>query len=363
MRKKWVRYLIGDIVIAALCLGVLLAHFYVIPRKGNTEGTTLLDMERVTASEFELPGEKQTENQGSERSGSEKSKAGKKGTGPKKPGGSNPGAGNTGTKQIDADEAEAENIAEQEKTDSVVTEYVDDTMQITITETQLGEGADTVTYYTADVYLTSTDQLKTAFAEGTYGKNMRESTLQMAGDNGAILAISGDSYGNNETGVVVRNGKLYRSDTNDGEICVLCYDGTMKVYTGEEFNAQNILEEEVWQVWNFGPVLLEEGEIKDSFQTTSYLSGEHPRTAVGYISPGHYVFVVVDGRDDGYSRGATLSELAQIMKDQGCVLAYNLDGGKSSAMVFNGEYVNQPADGGRDISDIIYIQVGGTSHE
>lgn len=67
--------------------------------------------------------------------------------------------------------------------------------------------------------------------------------------------------------------------------------------------------------------------------------------------------MVVDGRSEGYSRGVTMTELAQMMLDAGCVTAYNIDGGGSSAMIFNNALVNNPLGKGqeRDTSDILYI--------
>ncbi|ETI90072.1 phosphodiester glycosidase family protein [Clostridium butyricum] len=75
------------------------------------------------------------------------------------------------------------------------------------------------------------------------------------------------------------------------------------------------------------------------------------------ISPNNFVFVVVDGRDNGYSRGMTLNEFSQLFEDLGCTYAYNLDGGGSSTMYFNGRVVNNPGgkDSERKVSDIIYI--------
>jgi exopolysaccharide biosynthesis protein len=84
---------------------------------------------------------------------------------------------------------------------------------------------------------------------------------------------------------------------------------------------------------------------------------DQPRTAVGVIDANHPVFVVVDGRSPGYSEGVTLTELAEILQDLGATTAYNLDGGGSSTMVFDGEVVNDPLGKGeeRGVSDILYI--------
>ena len=85
----------------------------------------------------------------------------------------------------------------------------------------------------------------------------------------------------------------------------------------------------------------------------------NPRTAIGIIDENHYVFVVSDGRSDE-SEGLSLRELAEFMESLGVTTAYNLDGGGSSTMYFNGSVVNNPTTGGsttkeRSVSDIVYI--------
>ena len=85
----------------------------------------------------------------------------------------------------------------------------------------------------------------------------------------------------------------------------------------------------------------------------------NPRTAIGIIDELHFVFVVADGRSSE-SEGLSLYELAQVMKDLGCETAYNLDGGGSSTMYFNGQVINKPTTSGRsikerEVSDIVYI--------
>ncbi len=84
----------------------------------------------------------------------------------------------------------------------------------------------------------------------------------------------------------------------------------------------------------------------------------NPRTAIGVIDELHYIFLVSDGRTT-QNAGLSLLELAQVMQDYGCTVAYNLDGGGSSTMVFNGQVINNPTDGRsfgeRNVSDIIYI--------
>lgn len=85
----------------------------------------------------------------------------------------------------------------------------------------------------------------------------------------------------------------------------------------------------------------------------------NPRTAIGIIDDNHYVFVVSDGRTSE-SEGLTLYELATFMKSLNVKTLYNLDGGGSSTMYFNGEVINNPTTNGkkiteRSVSDIVYI--------
>jgi len=364
-----------DIGLALLLTGGFLLNFYIMPREGAGEGK-VLGISETGAATFELPSGTMTEYEETQpaggiekapgggsksrpepgsrsREGGDPDGGGSRGKSGR--GGGNPGSGNTKTTEIQSDDT-APITRTEEKQETLLHTLSEEDIYLTITKTELGGDSEKITYYTADIYLTNVNQLKTAFAKGTYGKNIRETTLQMAVDNQALLAISGDSYGNNEKGVVARNGIRYRSETNDAEVCVLFTDGTMKIYEPDQLTRENVLEQDVWQAWNFGPSLLEDGKVKSTFQTTSYLNRTNPRCAIGYAEPGHYLLVLVDGRNQGYSKGATMTELAQIMADEGCVLAYNLDGGKSSAMVYQGEYVNQPADGGRTISDIIYLE-------
>lgn len=211
-----------------------------------------------------------------------------------------------------------------------------------------------LTYYVADIYLRDYADLMTAFAMDIYGKAFVDDTLDMAIDNNSILAISGDYYGNGEDGLVIRNGMLYRNDANS-DVLVMYLDGTMATYTEDEFDINSIIENGAYQAWSFGPMLLDAGKVMYTFDASSHVLKSNPRCGIGYFEPGHYCFIVVDGRQPGYSEGVTLQEFSQIFYNLGCEVAYNMDGGKSAVMVFMGEVVNQPANGGREINDIVYI--------
>ena len=127
----------------------------------------------------------------------------------------------------------------------------------------------------------------------------------------------------------------------------------MKTFEVGTYSVDEIIRSDPWQTWQFGPALLDEnGEPKTKFNTS--LIGQNPRCAIGYYEPGHYCFVVVDGRQKGSSLGADVEELSRLMYSLGCKAAYNLDGGTSAQMYFNGKYCNRQR-GERPIGDIIYF--------
>ncbi len=235
--------------------------------------------------------------------------------------------------------------------------YSDENIKINLTETTVNDTA----VYIAEVSLSSAEYLKTAFARDSYGKNVTDSTSSIAENNEALLAINGDYYGARESGYVIRNGVIYR-DTSKEDTDILCIyaDGTMQIKNTGEVSAQELIDQGVWQVLSFGPVLVEEGQIATkSGQEVGRAMASNPRTAIGITSDGHYLFVVSDGRTDE-SEGLSINELASLMKSLGAVTAYNLDGGGSSTMYYMGEVINNPTTNGnnikeRSVSDIVYI--------
>jgi exopolysaccharide biosynthesis protein/putative flippase GtrA len=235
--------------------------------------------------------------------------------------------------------------------------YQDANIQITI-ETIREYNTD---IYIADVVVSDVAYLKTALANNTYGRNIKETTSDMADEHNAILAINGDYYGFRNEGFVIRNGVLYRTTTRSGtsEALVVNSDGSFEIIDESSSDAQALYDEGALQVFTFGPGLIENGEISvtDNSEVSQSMRS-NPRTAIGMIDKLHYIFIVSDGRTS-QSAGLSLLELAKVMQAYGCTVAYNLDGGGSSTMVFNGKVINNPTDGHsfgeRKVSDIIYI--------
>lgn len=227
--------------------------------------------------------------------------------------------------------------------------YQSEAINVTLTSVQ----ENGITYYIEDIYIRNIENLRSALAQDAFGRSVRDWTWDIAADHHAIAAINGDNYGlGSSNGAVIRDGILYRDDA-DGDVLILNYDGTMQIVSEKNFNGAALIEAGAYQAWDFGPSLLIDGKSAREYQ--SRINQKNPRTAIGYFEPGHYCFVVVDGRQKDYSNGMTMKELSALFESLGCSLAYNLDGGKTSVMIFNGETANQPFEGGRQSTDIIYI--------
>ena len=238
------------------------------------------------------------------------------------------------------------------------TSYSDDNISITLTEKTVSN----TQVYIADITVSSAEYLKTALAQNTYGTNVTAKTSVTAANNNAILAVNGDYYGANSTGYVIRNGVVYRDtvreDSSNGDLAIY-KDGSFKIIYEDEISADQLVKDEVVNLLAFGPSLVENGEIVvDTNSEVGQSMASNPRTAIGIIDENHYIIVVSDGRTSE-SQGLSLYELAEVMKSYGVKTAYNLDGGGSSTLYFNGQVINKPTTNGniseRAVSDIVYI--------
>lgn len=244
------------------------------------------------------------------------------------------------------------------------TTYQSDAMTITISTVVTGSGDSQVTYYVADVVVGDATQLRGGFADNQFGENIIADTSEIAEYYDAVLAINGDYYGFRDSGIVIRNGVLYRDDGARTGLAIY-RDGTMAVYDETSTTGDQLIADGVWNTLSFGPALLVDGEVVDGIEEIEIdsnfgnhsIQGKQPRTGIGLIDTNHFVFVVVDGRSPGYSQGVTMNEFAQIFQELGATVAYNLDGGGSSTMYFNGQLVNDPLGKGteRGTSDILYL--------
>ena len=239
------------------------------------------------------------------------------------------------------------------------TSYSDGNISVNLTKKTVNE----TQTYVADVTLSSADYLKTALAQNSYGSNVTAKTSVTAAENNAILAINGDYYGANSSGYVIRNGVVYRDSARDnssnGDLAIY-KDGSFKIIYENQVSADQLVQDGVVNLLAFGPSLVEDGEISVGTNAeVGQAMASNPRTAIGIIDENHYIIVVSDGRTSE-SKGLSLYQMAEVMKSYGVKTAYNLDGGGSSTLYFNGQVINKPTTGGskiseRAVSDIVYI--------
>lgn len=256
----------------------------------------------------------------------------------------------------------------------VVTEnsYQSDNISISITSTRLKISEKYSTdVYVADIYVRDLACYQRYFV-GTFNPKNSKKRMHvgaMAEQAGAILAITGDSADQFSVGWVMGNGEIVRHTSNSKrDIGLLLADGQMRTILAQDIDYEWLAAEaeagNIWQLFCFGPALLDEnGHALTKFN--SDVGPANPRSVLGYYEPGHYCFVQVDGRKSASkletkkkNQGLTLIQLAQLMEELGCSAAYNLDGGDSSLLWFNGNIVSSPSNKnqkGRLIGDIVMI--------
>ena len=236
--------------------------------------------------------------------------------------------------------------------------YKTDKMSVSIEQKQ----KDGMTYFLCDVKLTDVSQFKTAFAGDDFRSGIYEAVSDIAGRHSPVLAINADFCRYHREGVIIRNGELLRAQNiKKHHLLVVDENGNLSAQTdrsGKQGLVANKLEQaNTWQTFEFGPLLVENGEpveLPKSFYVNCADGYDNPRTAIGQKGPLHYVIIIVDGRREGYSTGASIPQVQQLFIDEGVDFAFNLDGGGSTTLYFLGEVINMPSGGKeRSVSDII----------
>lgn len=248
------------------------------------------------------------------------------------------------------------------------TSYRSATATVTIESVTQGSGDDLLRHHVADITVANGTILKSWFAENKFGRNIRALPTEMAADVEAVVAVNGDFSGYRDDGIVIRNGVSFR-DKGTRHGLAFHADGTARVYDERTTSAAKLIEEGVWHTLSFGPALLDNGKIPPGIEEHEIgdfgpvvrggpgsIQGNQPRTGIGVVDTNHFVMITADGRGAGGSRGATMTEFARMFQEAGAKIAYNLDGGASATMVFNGKVVNKPSNGKqRSSGDILYV--------
>ena len=177
----------------------------------------------------------------------------------------------------------------------------------------------------------------------------------LAGINGGGFQDDG-GHGNGSIpqGVVIHEGKLVYGNANtylgmvgitkDGKL--FCANAT-----GNE-----CLEWGVQEAVTFGPVFINNYQVVFK-EGTDNLGMLNPRTAIGQRSDGTFMLLVIDGRGPT-SFGALYEDVIKIFQENDAVNAANLDGGNSSAMIYDGNYVNTPVSmyGSRNLPTVFLVK-------
>ena len=172
----------------------------------------------------------------------------------------------------------------------------------------------------------------------------------MAKEQDAVLAINGggffdpnyNSNGANPLGITISNGKIISDaayNSNSGG--VIGFDENNKLLLLRNINANEALNMGIRDAVTMGPFLIVNGKTADIKGNGGW--GYAARTAIGQRSDGIVLFLVVDS-NEFRTKGASMKDLAEIMENYGAINAANLDGGTSSAIVENGELLNDPID-------------------
>ena len=221
-----------------------------------------------------------------------------------------------------------------------------------------------IKYQVADVYVRDISKLTAAFEKD---QNKTKKIRAFAEESGVLIAVSSDYFAANanDEGLIIRNGFMIRSNPcRHSDLCVIYQDGTMRCFDCKKDKIDNneILGSYPYHSFYFGPSLLDEnGAAKKQFNSS--LSGPNPRSVIGYYEPGHYAFISVlgdynmidyNGKNLGNSGspGMTFAELSTLCASMGMKAAYNLDGGRSIGMYWNGKLFGHNM---RAIGDIIAV--------
>ncbi|GAB2698868.1 phosphodiester glycosidase family protein [Paenibacillus thermoaerophilus] len=180
-----------------------------------------------------------------------------------------------------------------------------------------------------------------------------ETTLSAVKRYGAVAGINAGGFADDSRGrryplsATVYNGKfVYDADPTAGDELVFVGLDMNNRLVGTRYSSnQEIQALNPKFGASFVPVLLKGGEKQPIPAKWQNSPARAPRTVVGSFSNGQLLFIVTDGRNENGSSGATLAELQDLMLRMRIRDAYNLDGGGSSTLVFDGQLINSPSDG------------------
>ena len=227
------------------------------------------------------------------------------------------------------------------------------------------------TWYEAEIWCAEGSEMPHMIANNPENwKYDRDYPYKIARKKGVVIAVSSDyaqqrMLDKARVGIVIRDGKILSSKTRargskgfPNLDCMALYpDGDMKVFYSDEMTAEQYLEDGARDVLSFGPWLIRDGELNTE-GIAKYGRSKAERTAVGMVEKGHYFFMMLEGRITR-SKGDDVGFLAEKLLARGCTVAFNLDGGQTSCIVFMGHQLCRISDkhrqSSRSTSDILGV--------
>ncbi|MBE5776057.1 MAG: phosphodiester glycosidase family protein [Clostridiales bacterium] len=233
-------------------------------------------------------------------------------------------------------------------------EYEDPTLHITIEELR-EDGCD---YWVARIKVADASQLRTMSAGG-FDTSMSMKGTALAKRVNAVLAIDGDYYCYTGSGYILRQGQLYLDLLNgERDVLLIDEDGDFHVVhlpkAGEV--SDTVDGKKVINAFYFGPILVENGQVPEVVDGPNMAATERrQRMCIAQVGPLEYMVVCCEAPARG-SSGMTLRQFAELVATLGVETAYNLDGGDSTMLIFDGEKLNDvTSTSTRSICDIIYF--------
>ena len=238
--------------------------------------------------------------------------------------------------------------------------YRDDTIIVEMEQKRMFDSDVFIAY----VKIATPSQIRTAIAGNKLSSTRTNQTSVITAAYNGIVGINGDYYSdsNRQGGHIVRQGQVLRERVSDNfDLLFIDELGDLHVFhRGKADQKEQVAafksEHELVNGFCFGPGLVIDGQKPADVGEYKWFdpSSVNPRAAIGQLDTLTYVLVAVNGRTDE-SIGVTMDQFADIMLELGCQQAYNLDGGNSATLAFNGEVFNTKVQKERDVSDIIYF--------
>lgn len=211
------------------------------------------------------------------------------------------------------------------------------------------------------VKLTDPSQLRTALA-APYPSKKTLTVPQIAEGTNYVLAFNGDFFSYHSDGVIMRSGEMLRyntsmksygrdmliiNDKGDFEFIIPVTKANYEAYTGTPR-----------EIFSFGPALIIDGEVQE-YEYKKKTSCGYPtpaqRLALCQLDTLSYLIVYTEGPEQVEGTGLSIPQFTELLSGLGVKHAYNMDGGHSSTIYFNGRRVNSPDTKDRKVGDIIYF--------